>query len=186
MAIFETFDDLVPGYKFDVDIPGFGSVNFSEVDGLGLTAVVQKYREGGTTTSKELYLGVDYTDIVLRRGVSSSTQLWDFAQHPMGRMQQLKDVPYIEPSSKSAAIDKVKVKDFRVEVVIKQRDNFGKIVKQWRVHEAWVKDFRIGTLSADRSEVSIESITLSHAGLTLEEPGKFTGSQDIPPQGILV
>lgn len=161
MAIFETFNDLVPNYKFEVDIPGFGSVNFQQVDGLGHAAETQEYQEGGTLVKKQLYTGTRYRDITLRRGVSTSNQLWDYSQHPMRTMDEL-----AENSGSS-------VQEYRTDITIKQLDNAGNTVKQWVVIEAWVKEYNLNTLNADSNQVSIENVVLAHSGFIEERFGLF-------------
>lgn len=157
MAIFESFTDLIPGYRFIVDIPGFGSVNFSEVSGLGMEHKTEEYRSGGDYRVKELYMGTKFTDVTLKRGMSNSRQMWDFANSVLNTLSKA------NPENKQ-------LPEFRVDITIKQLDNTGTVVKRWMLKDAWVKSYQVADMNASQSEVSYETIVLSHSGLALEKP----------------
>lgn len=156
MAIYETFEDLAPAFKFKVEIPNFGSVNFSEVSGLGFSHRTQEYQEGGHIVSKELYTGTKYDDLVLRRGMFSSDQLWDFSQSVPSVMEAL--------SNKLGSMS-----DFKTTIVVHHLDNASNTIKKWIIVDAWVKRYEVSPLNSSANEVTIESVTLSHSGLILDK-----------------
>ena len=139
-----------------MEIEGFGSANFASVEGLGFTHRTQEYMSGGDYRVKELYLGTKYNDVTLRRGLSNSNQLLQFAEAPKKTYQNA---------------HKSEVPGFKTDVTIKQLDNAGVVVKKWVLQDAWVKSFSLSDLDASKSELSFESIVLSHSGLKLESPG---------------
>jgi len=163
MPVFETFDDIIPSYKFLVEIPGFGSVNFSAVEGMGFTHRVQKYISGGTFQSAELYLGTDYHDVTLRRGMSRSAQLYDWANHAVAIYDEYSQQTEFGHQSKQQSV--VLPHTYKVDVTISQLSVAGIVMKKWVLTEAWVKGYNISNLDASRSELSFESITLSCSGI---------------------
>lgn len=162
MPIFETYSDLIPSFKFIVEIPGFGSINFLEVNGLGMRHRTVTVQPGGEIMSQELYTGTEFDNVVLRRGLSSSQQLWDFVNHPLRAMQALSNSDP-EPMQVSITIPK-----YKTDIVIKQLDLSGLPVKKWILKNAWAKEYKLDNLSAADSQISIESLTLSHSGIIFD------------------
>lgn len=165
MAIFESYQDLIPAYKFLVEIPGFGSVNFTSVDGLGMThRTTQRFIPGGHMASKELYLGTDYSDVTLKRGMTSSKQLWDWANHPQVAFNAL---------AENNIGNNTSLISYAIDITIKQLSNEGVIIKKWILTDAWVKGYNISSLDATKSEISFESVVLTHSGIVLDDTTVF-------------
>ncbi len=65
--------------RFAVEIDGSIAATFTECSGLGVTVATQKYEEGGDNSVTLKFQGrVDYTNIVLKHGVTESTDLFDW------------------------------------------------------------------------------------------------------------
>ena len=72
--------DPYRNFNFRVEIDGIASSSFSEVVFPDSTIGVVEYREGGdkTSSSRKLPGRVHYSNVVLRRGVSQSSDLWNW------------------------------------------------------------------------------------------------------------
>jgi phage tail-like protein len=72
--------DPYRNFNFRVEIDGIASSSFSEVVFPDSTIGVVEYREGGdkTSSSRKLPGRVHYSNVVLRRGVSQSADLWNW------------------------------------------------------------------------------------------------------------
>jgi phage tail-like protein len=73
-------NDPYRNFNFVVEIDGVASSSFSEVIFPSSTVGVVEYREGGdaTSSSRKLPGRVHYGNLVLRRGVTQTTDLWDW------------------------------------------------------------------------------------------------------------
>ena len=64
---------------YAVEINGIEVATFAECSGLGLTVQTDKIEEGGVNhTTRKLPGRTDFTNIVLKHGVTSSTELFDW------------------------------------------------------------------------------------------------------------
>jgi phage tail-like protein len=64
-------------FRFRVEIEGIVQASFMECAGLGSEVEVVEYREGGDVTSVRKLPGkVSYPDIVLKRGITDSQELY--------------------------------------------------------------------------------------------------------------
>jgi phage tail-like protein len=73
-------NDPYRNFNFVVELDGIASSSFSEVVFPSSTIGVVEYREGGdgTSSSRKLPGRVHYGNIVLRRGITQTTDLWDW------------------------------------------------------------------------------------------------------------
>src|SRR5260370_317900 len=71
--------DPLPNFRFLVEIEGIQQAAFMECSGLGSHIEVVEYREGSEpVTVRKLAGRVSYPDIVLKWGVTSSRELYDW------------------------------------------------------------------------------------------------------------
>jgi phage tail-like protein len=75
-------NDPYLGFKFRVEIKGIEVAGFSEVSGLQLEIETEDYREGGVNEYIHKLAGpARYpTNLVLKRGLMSTTALWEWQQ----------------------------------------------------------------------------------------------------------
>ena len=72
-------DKIAVGPRFEVELGGSIVATFSECSGLGVTIQTEKLEEGGVNnTTRKLPGRSDFTNIVLKRGVTHSTDLYDW------------------------------------------------------------------------------------------------------------
>jgi phage tail-like protein len=140
-------DDPYTAFNFLVEIDGIAVAAFSEVSGLGSATDVIEYRAGSdrTSTVRKLPGLTRYTNIVLKRGVTQDTQLW----------QWRKAIEQGTPDRRSGAI-----------VLLDGERN---PVRRWRFTEGWIAKFDGPDLNAKANDVAIETIEIAHEGLTIDD-----------------
>jgi phage tail-like protein len=130
--------DPYRAYNFKLEIQGLSEGHFTECSGLGIKVQAIKYREGGTNQVVHRLPGrVEYGDITLRYGLTSSRQLWDWFV--------------------SAIRGKVERKN--VSVVLMDSDGATEVLR-WNLVAAWPSEWRGAMLDALSQEAAIESLTL--------------------------
>lgn len=139
--------DPYKSFKFEVSISGnmtFAKAGFQKVSGLKAKTDVVEYREGAddNTVSKSPGL-TKYDPIVLERGMSEDTDMWDFF------------LKAFNADSK-----------YRASMKIVLRDRVGNAVKTWNIVEAWVSEYDTGDFDAMSNNVMLEKITLQHEGFS--------------------
>jgi phage tail-like protein len=140
-----TRHDPYKNYPFRVEIDGLTSSGFAEVSGLSAEAEVIEYREGADVTSTRKLPGlITYANVTLRRGLTTSRELFDWW------------------------LTVVHGKVERRNVVIVLLDDQRAEVLRWILHDAWIAKVEFGDLNAKGTDVAIESIELAHEGLELE------------------
>lgn len=133
-------------FNFRVEIDGFEDVLFTEVSGLGSSIEVIEYRDGAEVSlgSRALPGRARYDRIVLRRGLASSFELWDWHQATLEGA--------LEPRSGA--------------IVALTRGREPAVV--WRFRNAWVSRYRGPEFAATGNSVAIETVELVHEGLRRE------------------
>ena len=133
-------------FNFRVEIEGTAVASFSECSGLTAEGDSVDYREGTDfpLTVRKLPGLRKYTNVVLKRGYTASTDLWVW----YGRIA-------------SGVVD-------RRNVTIVLMDEERTDVMRWNVENAWINKIEAPTLNASANEVAIESVELVHEGLMLE------------------
>ncbi len=131
--------------NFRVEIDGITASSFSEVSGLEASVDVIEYRAGDAKLNSEQKLpGLNkFTNITLKRGLTKDTSLWNWIKSAMaGNLTRA-----------NMAI-----------ILLDQSDN---PVLTWLVRNAWPCKWSGPVLSAQSSEVAIETLEISHEGLDL-------------------
>ncbi len=131
------------GYNFAVEISGLVAGGFSEVSGLQAEIEVQEYREGGVNEYIHKRAGpTKYSsNLVLKKGIADSTQLWSWYCDVM----------------------QGKVKRRPVDVLL--RDSAGEEKRRWKFQNAYPVKWAGPDLKATASEVAVEVVELAHEGL---------------------
>jgi phage tail-like protein len=141
--------DPAPAFNFTVEIDGIAVAGFAECAGLSSETDVIEYREGNERTLgvRKLPGLTRYGPVTLRRGITTSRDLWDLRQSVIdGQLS-------------------------RRSVVITLLSESGEPVLRWMLREAWIAKWEGPHLRARSSEVAIESIELVHEGIRLESAG---------------
>ena len=138
--------DPFKNYSFLVEIDGIASSAFKSVSGLAAEAEVIEYREGSdpVTSSRKLPGRVEYPNVVLKRGLTTSRDLWDWWRTVV-----------------DGTID-------RRGVAITLLDDARTPVLRWLLLNAFPVKIQASDLEAEGNEVVIETIELAHEGLELD------------------
>jgi phage tail-like protein len=140
-------DDPYKGFNFLVEIDGISIAAFCEVSGLTSETDVIEYRNGSdkTNTVRKLPGLTSYANIVLKRGVTQDTQLW----------QWRKAIEQGTPDRRSGSI-----------VLLDDERN---PVRRWHFTEGWPVKLEGPALNASANEVAIETIEIAHEGLRIDD-----------------
>jgi phage tail-like protein len=141
-----TRNDPYKNFNFLVEIDGIASAAFKSVSGLAGEVEVIEYREGSDrlTSSRKLPGRVRYANVTLKRGITSSRDLWDWWRTVAEGNTQ------------------------RRNVAIVLLDDARNPVLRWLLRDAWIVKIEGPELDAGGNEVAIETIELAHEGLELD------------------
>jgi phage tail-like protein len=135
--------DPFHGFNFLVEIEGLLVGGFSECSGLQVESETQDYREGGLNEYTHKFVGgVKYPNLILKHGMTPLDGLWSWHQ--------------------DIAQGKVSRKNGTVYLLNKEHIP----VTWWDFKEAIPIKWSGSDLRADSSTVVIESVELSHHGLS--------------------
>lgn|SRR5579863_10517944 len=125
-------------YNFKLEIMGVTEGHFTECSGMGAKVQALSYREGGLSQVVHRLPGrVEYSDITLRYGLTTSKELWDwFMTAVQGNVQRK-----------------------NVSIVLLDTSGVQEVIR-WNLINAWVAEWRGARLDALGHEVAIESVTL--------------------------
>ena len=135
--------DPFKNFSFLVEIDGVAAAAFTSVSGLAAEAEVIEYRELGGPQSIKLPGRIRYPNVTLRRGLTTSRDLWNWWQ-----------------TVRDGTIQ-------RRTVLIALLDDSGQPVLRWTLREAWPAKWELSELDASKTEVAIETLELAHEGLEL-------------------
>jgi phage tail-like protein len=136
------FVDPLVGFNFTLIIPGIADAHFTECTGLGARVTPITYREGGTTQPHRIPGPLEFADLTLRYGLTSSRQLWDWFVTGMNG----------------------KVRRQNLSLVVLDPDGATPRV-QWDLVRAWVSEWRAAPLDAMCSEIAIETLVIVYEDL---------------------
>lgn len=131
------------GFRFRVEVDSLVVAGFSEVTGLELGMQPEEYEEGGVNTHTHR-LPTRYTqpNVVLRRGLTDSRELWDWIENAVnGRIER---------------------RNGRVILL----DSTGELSWGWSFRDAYPVRWAGPELRADQGAVAIETLELAHEGVT--------------------
>jgi phage tail-like protein len=120
---------------------------FSECTGLEATMEAKQIKEGGSNYGAVSRVGpVSFATVVLKRGVTSGSDLWKWFQLVAGGGY-----------------------GFRLDVEVEMQNAAGDPVLTWALHGALPVKFKAADLNGRGNEVGIEELHLAHEGLSLVE-----------------
>ena len=139
-------DNPYANSNFVVDVGRGELTGFCEVSLPDAGVEVIEYREGADkqSASRKLPGRVRYGNLVLRRGVTGATDLYEWWK-----------------AIREGGID-------RRNVTIVLRNEAGDAVLTWRVRNAWPVRYGSSQLRGDGNEVVVETLELTHEGVELE------------------
>lgn len=133
-----TWTDPYRAYNFKLEIQGVTEGHFSECSGMAVRVPSIPYREAGAGQVVHRLPGpIDYGEITLRYGLTSSTQLWTWFQTAVNGQVERRNVS-----------------------IVMLGDDGSTPVTQWNLINAWPCEWRGALLDALGREAAIESITL--------------------------
>jgi phage tail-like protein len=132
------FHDPYRSYNFKLVIQGVTEGHFTECSDMSIKIDAIRYREGGQNQIVHRIPGqVEYGDVTLRYGLTSSTELWNWLMTGV----------------------KGKVERKNVSIVMLESDGVAEVLR-WDLVNAWVSQWRGAPLDALGRQLAIESITL--------------------------
>jgi phage tail-like protein len=138
----------IPVFHFQVEWGG-QRIGFTEVSGLSISLKPIDYREGSSKEYNVLKMPgmVEYSNITLKRGV------------------------FAKDNELFAWLNTVKLNTIdRRDITISLLNENHEPVMVWKVNRAWPSKVEGVSLKANGNEVAIETIELTHEGLTTETP----------------
>jgi len=134
--------DPYMNFNFLVEIDGITQAAFQECTGLDSTTEAADYREGGeNTTVRKLPGKTTYSDIVLKRGITDSDELWKWR--------------------KAVVAGKVERKNGSIVL----QDNEGNEKIRWNFINAWPTKWEGPGFDAKANDVALETLTIAHEGV---------------------
>jgi phage tail-like protein len=133
-------------FNFRVEIDGLPTASFAEVTGLESETAVVEYRTGDARQNASLKLPglTTYANIVLKRGVTRDTSLWQWRRAIV-----------------QGTLD-------RRNGMIVLMDEARTDVLRWTFRNGWPCKIAGPALDASANEVAIETLEIAHEGLELE------------------
>lgn len=134
--------DPFPGCNFLLEIDGIVTAGFMSCSGLEAEIEVIEYREGtDPRTLRKLRGSARYTNVVLQRGVTQSTELSEWFRASLTQPLERRGVAVILLS------------------------DLGDPAARWELREAWPCRLTGPELHAMKQQVAIETLELCHEGL---------------------
>ena len=145
----------LPKFHFLVEWGDGFRIWFTEVSGLDFETEVIEYREGVSKKyNKTKQPGLTkYSDVTLKRGTFEGD--FDF-------FKLWKESFYFQEGNKTGS-------RYRGTVTIKLLNEEHEPIITWQLENAWAKKVQSTDLKADGNEVGIETMELTHEGLTILE-----------------
>ena len=134
--------DPYGNFNFLVEIDGMIEAGFSEVSGLDMETQVSEDKEGGVNTYiHKLPTQTKYSNIILKRGITDSVELWQW-------------------QDKAA---KGKVQRRSGSVILLNESGEEKV--RWNFKDSWPCKWKGPVFKADGDEVAIEILEIAHEGI---------------------
>jgi phage tail-like protein len=131
--------DPFANFNFHVEIDGITRAAFQEVSGLDSTVEVIEHREGGqSTTLRKLPGRTTHSNIVLKWGITTDTELYDWHRDIVGGS----------------------IKRKNGSIVLLDRNGDEKV--RWNFFDAWPTKWTGPDLNAEANDVAIETLELVH------------------------
>lgn len=130
--------DPYRAYNFKLEIQGVTEGHFTECTGLGVKVSDIKYREGGVSQIVRRLPGrVEYADVTLRYGLTTSTELWAWFLTSINGNVERRNVSIVmlDPDGVTEAL-------------------------RWNLLGSWPNEWKGAPLDALSQEAAIESLSL--------------------------
>jgi phage tail-like protein len=138
-------EDPLLSFNFGLEIEGLLEGFFMECNGLQSERQVEEYKEGGENGFIHKLPGqVKYSNVTLKRGVTSSNELWQWYEQGRENGQIVR---------KNASI-----------ILF---DPAGSTLKRWELAAAFPVKWSGPDLKSDNSQLAVETIELTHHGFTV-------------------
>jgi phage tail-like protein len=145
--------NYVTSNRFYVEIESSITACFTECSGLGIQIKKETLMEGGVNDQQRIILGqVEFTDVTLKRGITSDPVFWNWIS------------AIIAPRSQ----EKPAISGHRRNVNILTFNQAGATIQCWTLIGAVPISWKAPSLSADGSSVAIEELTLAYEGLKVK------------------
>ncbi len=129
-------------FNFLVEVDGINQAAFQECSGLDCSTESTDYREGGdNTTVRKLPGKTTYSDIVLKRGITDSDELWLWRKTVVDGKAQRKNGS----------------------IVLQDTEGNEKI--RWNFINAWPLKWEGPGFDAKANDVAVETLTIAHEGV---------------------
>ena len=134
--------DPYGNFNFLVEIDGIARAAFADVSGFDTTIDVTEYREGGeNTTPRKLPGQAKYSNIVLKWGLTTDRELYDWMlQTVQGDVQR--------KNGSIVALDRA-----------------GNEIVRWNFRNAWPAKWDGPDFNAETGDAAIETLELAHEGV---------------------
>lgn len=132
------WQDPYRDYNFKLEIQGVTQGHFTSCSNIGIRIQAISYREGGAQQVVHRIPGpVEYADVTLRYGLTSSPELWNWFM--------------------SAARGAVERKN--VSIVLLDSTGANEVMR-WNLTRAWPREWNGAPLDARGHEIAVETLTL--------------------------
>lgn len=137
--------DPFRNYRFKVECKGLNVAAFAEVSGFDIQVNSTDYREGDEKllTTRKLPGLAKYSNITLKKGVITDKNMYDWV-------------------IKMAANGKIERNDLTITLM----DEAGEDKASWQIVEAWPVKYAVSEFKAQGNDVLMETIELTHEGMT--------------------
>ena len=143
MAVGQRPQDPYRGFKFKVQIDGITKAGFREVSGLDAGTDAVDYRDGDGTTMRKLAGLQKFSNITLKRGITTDQDLWKWRQDIIdGNIQKSR-------------------KDGQIFLL----DELGQDAAEWTFSQGWPTKWTGPAFNATANEVAIDTLEIAHEGL---------------------
>ncbi len=135
--------DPFRNFNFLVELDDIAQGSFTECTGLGSTTEIIETREGGdNTTVRKLPGKTTFSDITLKWGLTSSTELWTWRQ-------QVIDGNVVRRNGS---------------IVVFDLSNHVEVAR-WNFFSAWPTKWEGPAFNAKGTDIAVDTLVLAHEGL---------------------
>jgi phage tail-like protein len=140
-------EDPLVAFKFGLEIEGKLGGYFATVSGIGSESEVIDQKivnpESGETIMRKLPGRLTWTDITLRRGVTSNIDVWDWRQ----------------------SVVEGKVEDARTNCSVVAYNQANEEIARWNFENAWPSKVTGPEMDASGQDYMVEEMTIVHEGM---------------------
>ncbi len=140
-------EDPLVAFKFGLEIEGKMSGFFTTVSGIGSESEVVEHKisnpETGETIIQKIPGRLAWTDVSLKRGVTSSIDVWEWRQ----------------------AVVEGKIDDARTNCSIVAYNQANEEIARWNLESAWPSKVTGPEMDAGSQDYMVEEITIVHEGM---------------------